>query len=153
MKAKHLAILTFFASLGFFIAGLTNPIMGSKLFLAINRPDVYLWTSVKGFFQDGEWFIASLLFLFTFLLPIVKYLFLGSRLLLKKHNERIHYWLEIVNKWAMLDVFVLAVVIVNLKFESLIIVTEIRSGTTFFIISILLLMTTSFLLSRMQKTT
>jgi paraquat-inducible protein A len=152
MRTKYPILLAFFASLGFFIAGLSNPIMGSKLFLAIDRPDVYLWTSVKGFYQDGEWFIATLLFLFTFLLPITKYLFLGSSLLLKKHNDRIHHWLEIVNKWAMLDVFVLAVIIVNLKFESLIIVTEIRSGTTFFIVSILLLMTTSFLLSRMQKT-
>ena len=148
MTFSRLAILAYLVSLGFFIAGLLNPIMGSKLFLSIQRDDVYLWSSVTGFFQDGEWFIASLLLVFTFILPILKYLFLGGRLFFSKGNPKINHMLEVVNKWAMLDVFVLAVLIVNLKFDSLIIVTEIRIGTTFFILSILLLMTTSYLLRK-----
>ena len=152
MKTRQLALGTYLLSIGFFIAGISNPIMGSRLFLAIDRPDVYLWSSIRDFFSDGEWFIALLLLIFTFALPIVKYLFLGASLIGNRHNERVHKTLEIVNKWAMLDVFVLAVVIVNLKFESLIIVTEIREGTTFFIISILLLMTVSYLLSKSPKT-
>ncbi|MBR9920427.1 MAG: paraquat-inducible protein A [Bacteroidetes bacterium] len=151
MNKKQAAILTYLTSLGFFIAGMLNPIMGSKLFLQFKRDDVYLWSSVRDFYKDGEWFIASLLLIFTFLLPLAKYGFLGGRLFLQRGNESINYWLEVVNKWAMLDVFVLAVIIVNLKFDSLIIVTDIRIGTTFFILSILLLMLTSFLL-RTQKT-
>ncbi|MCB0707695.1 MAG: paraquat-inducible protein A [Saprospiraceae bacterium] len=153
MNTARIAIITYLISGAFFIAGIANPIMGSKLFLSINRDDVYLWSSITDFFRDGEWFLASLLLIFTFLLPILKYVFLGSRLFLNKGSDQLNKLLEIVNKWAMLDVFVLAVLIVNLKFDSLILVTEVRIGTTFFILSILLLMATSALLRKASSIT
>jgi uncharacterized paraquat-inducible protein A len=56
--------------------------------------------------------------------------------------------LEIINKWAMLDVFVVAVLILNMKFDSIIIVSKLQAGTTLFAISIILLMTSSFFTRR-----
>jgi hypothetical protein len=45
----------------------------------------------------------------------------------------------------MLDVFVVAVLILNMKFDSDIIISRLESGTTLFGISILLLMVSSFM--------
>ncbi len=53
--------------------------------------------------------------------------------------------LEIINKWSMLDVFVVAVLMLNMKFDSAIIVSKLESGTTLFAISVVLLMTSSFI--------
>ena len=57
--------------------------------------------------------------------------------------------LEIINKWSMLDVFVVAVLILNMKFDSNIIVSRLESGTTLFAISVVLLMTSSFITRKM----
>jgi uncharacterized paraquat-inducible protein A len=57
--------------------------------------------------------------------------------------------LEIINKWSMLDVFVVAVLILNMKFDSDIIVSKLEAGTTLFAVSVLLLMTSSFIARKM----
>ena len=56
--------------------------------------------------------------------------------------------LEIINKWSMLDVFIVAVLILNMKFDSDIIISRLESGTTLFAISIVLMMISSFMASR-----
>ena len=148
-RSKWLGIGLLTLSVVFFVLGLLNPIMGSRLFFRIKRPDIYLWSSIQDFWAEGEWFIGLLLLLFTLLLPILKFGFLGWQLLRPSANSGFwHALLEVVNKWAMLDVFVVAVIIVNLKFDSMIIITELKSGTTFFIASILLLQLLSFWLNR-----
>ena len=57
---------------------------------------------------------------------------------------RVSTALEIINKWAMLDVFVVAVLILNMKFDSVIIISKLEHGTTLFAISIVLMMICSF---------
>ena len=56
----------------------------------------------------------------------------------------------------MLDVFVVAVIILNMKFDSDIILSKLGSGTTLFAISVVLLMTSSFiagkLINQQEKT-
>ncbi len=153
MKSKLTPALLYLISLVFFILGLLNPIMGSKLFMTFKRDDVYLINSTIDFLKEGEWFIGTIILVFTLILPTLKYLFLGFRLLsitLPKQKST-GIILELINKWAMLDVFVVALIIINLKFDSLIIVTEIKEGTTYFALSVLLLMTCSFILKKMDE--
>ena len=149
---KFIPVIIYLTSITFFILGLIHPIMGTKLFLRIAREDVYLLGSVQTFFDQGEWFLGSIILVFTFILPIGKYIFLGLRLLgvVLPQQKAVSYGMEIINKWAMLDVFVVAVFILNLKFDSLIIVTSLKAGTTYFALSILLLMTCSFILSKQE---
>ena len=64
-------------------------------------------------------------------------------------NGAIATALDIINKWSMLDVFIVAVLILNMKFDSSIIVSKLEIGTTLFAISILLLMTSSFVARKM----
>lgn len=51
----------------------------------------------------------------------------------------------------MLDVFVVAVIMLNLKFDSDVIISEMGRGTNLFAISILLLMTSSFIAGKYLK--
>lgn len=134
--------------------GLINPILENSMLIGLSRKPIYLFSSIKYFFAEKEYFIGMLLFIFTIVFPVFKYFFIGFRLINFQFGQRkwVEILVEIINKWAMLDVFVVAVIIVNMKFNSLIISTEIKVGTTFFAISVLLLMTASFILKRIENT-
>jgi len=135
--------------------GLINPILENSMLIGLNRKPIYLLGSIEYFFAEKEYFIGLLLLVFTLVFPVFKYLFIGFRLINIEFGQQkwVEVLVEIINKWAMLDVFVVALIIVNMKFNSLIISTEIEIGTTFFAVSILLLMTASFILKRIEKTT
>jgi len=147
---KWIAILLLLASALFFIMGFLFPIMRTGFGIGpitLKQDDIYLSTSFRYFFDKGETFIALLLLFFTIIFPIIKYIFLFLTLL--GHRFPKHHFistaLEIINKWSMLDVFVVAVLILNMKFDSVIIISKLESGTTLFAISVLLLMTCSFI--------
>lgn len=108
---------------------------------------VYLSSSFRFFFDKGEFFIGLLLLFFTIIFPVMKYIFLFATLLGKKFpkHQSLSIALEIINKWSMLDVFVVALLILNMKFDSDIIVSKLESGATLFAISIVLMMTSSFI--------
>jgi uncharacterized paraquat-inducible protein A len=147
---RRTALVVLLVSLLFFGLGFLFPLFGTGYGLGpirIYQENVYLFTSFSYFFNKGEVFIGALLLTFTVIFPAIKYIFLfvtlgGIRF--PKHRY-ISIALEIVNKWAMLDVFVVALIILNLKFDSNIIVTRLDNGTNLFAISVILLMTASFL--------
>jgi len=140
--------LLWLAAAVFFGLGLWFPMMTSRLFFKFDRPDIYLWSSVRSFYTSGDWFLAGLLFIFTFLLPILKWIYLGWSIWSGHSQGQLQWWLEIINKWAMLDVFIVAVILVNLKLSSLVIVTSLGVGLTYFALSVLCLQGLSFWLTR-----
>ncbi len=145
---RQVAIVLLFASALFFTMGFFYPLMQTGYGfgpITLRRDDVYMSSSVRYFFNRGEIFIGLILLLFTIIFPIIKYFFLLLTLLDKKF-PRHHYIstvLEVINKWAMLDVFVVALLILNLKFDTRIIVSELKSGATLFAIAVVLLMACS----------
>ncbi|HQW44560.1 MAG: paraquat-inducible protein A [Chitinophagaceae bacterium] len=151
---KPVAIVTLVASAIFFILGFMYPLLQTGFGIGpftIKKEYVYISTSFRYFFDQGEVFIGMLLLFFTIIFPIIKYIFLFITLLGHK-TPRHHFMnaaLEIINKWAMLDVFVVAVLILNMKFDSTIIVSKLESGTTLFAISVILLMTSSLITSKL----
>jgi paraquat-inducible protein A len=158
MKAGNnkrlIAIFVLIASLIFFILGFMYPLLQSGIAIGpftIKSDYVYISTSFQYFFEKGEVFIGLLLLFFTIIFPIIKYIFLFLTLLGKKipRHGAVATALEIINKWSMLDVFVVAVLILNMKFDSTIIVSKLKSGTTLFAMSVVLLMTSSFIARKM----
>jgi paraquat-inducible protein A len=147
---RWIAIIVLIASLIFFILGFMYPLLQSGFGIGpftIKSDYVYISTSFRYFFDKGEVFIGFLLLFFTIIFPIIKYVFLFLTLLGRKmpRHGAVATALEIINKWSMLDVFVVAVLILNMKFDSDIIVSKLEAGTTLFAISVLLLMTSSFI--------
>ena len=148
--SRLIAILVLIASLIFFILGFMYPLLQSGFGIGpftIKSDYVYISTSFRYFFDKGEVFIGFLLLFFTIIFPIIKYVFLFLTLLGRKmpRHGAVATALEIINKWSMLDVFVVAVLILNMKFDSDIIVSKLEAGTTLFAVSVLLLMTSSFI--------
>lgn len=138
---KILPISLFFISILFFVLGLTQPIMRTTMLL-LHKKDIYLLGTFQYFYEEGELFIAVILLIFTFILPIFKYFFLGLKLLniTPSSSKAVNIVIEIINKWAMLDVFVVALIIINLKMNSTFVNAELKMGTSYFAASILLMM-------------
>lgn len=151
---RWIALMLLMASVCFFILGFMYPLLQTGFGIGpftIKKDYVYISTSFRYFFDHGEVFIGFLLLFFTVIFPIIKYIFLFLTLSGKKmpRHTAIATALEIINKWSMLDVFVVAVLILNMKFDSNIIVSRLESGTTLFAISVLLLMASSFITRKM----
>ena len=70
-------------------------------------------------FHEGEYFLFTVLTLFTLVFPCVKLGLLGVIWLEREHDlakvQRLHRWVESLGKWSMLDVFVVAILIVAMK--------------------------------------
>ena len=147
---KGAALIVLFVSILFFAMGFMYPLLQTGYGIGpfqLRTEYIYLSTSFRYFFDKGAMFIGLLLLFFTIILPILKYIFLLFTLL--GHRFPRHHYvstiLEIINKWSMLDVFVVAVLILNMKFDSTFIISKLGSGTTLFAISVVLLMTSSFI--------
>ncbi|MFZ5496356.1 MAG: paraquat-inducible protein A [Verrucomicrobiota bacterium] len=80
-------------------------------------------------FHEGEYFLFTVLTLFTLVFPCVKLGLLAVIWLERAHDlarvRRLHGWVESLGKWSMLDVFVVAILIVAMKSAA---VAEIRLG-------------------------
>lgn len=70
-------------------------------------------------FHEGEYFLFTILTLFTLVFPCVKLGLLGIIWLEREHDlakvRRLHRRVEALGKWSMLDVFVVAILIVAMK--------------------------------------
>jgi len=144
------ALIILFISAGFFGLGFMYPLLQTGYGIGpitLRQDKIYLFTSFRYFFDQGEYFIGFLLLFFTIIFPVLKYIFLFLTLSGKRfpRHPLVSSSLEIINKWSMLDVFVVAVLILNMKFDSDIIISRLESGTTLFGISVLLLMISSLL--------
>jgi len=158
---RTVTLIILLASALFFVMGFMFPLLQTGFGIGpftIKKDNIYLHTSFNYFFDQGEFFIGLLLLFFTIIFPILKYIFLFATLSGRKlpSHKFMTTTLEVINKWSMLDVFVVAVIILNMKFDSYIILSKLGSGTTLFAISVVLLMTSSFiagkLINQQEKT-
>ena len=143
----YLAALLLMVAVFFYYLGLTLPIMSTKkqLIVAFGYTETTLWDSVVYFWNGNEFFLASVIFFFTIVFPIVKFIHLGASLFYPPFKKMklfrlTHY---ISDKWSMLDVFIVALVIFHIKMNSLVVVTSLKPGTTFLALSIILRMLSS----------
>jgi paraquat-inducible protein A len=157
---KIYLLVVLLLSLFFFILGLTHPILETGLGLlkglvTINHEYIYLSGAFRYFINKGDAFIGILLLVFTIIMPLLKYTFLTLAIFNIRFKNRKFFLilLDVINKWSMLDVFVVALIILNMKFDSLVVISNLKAGTTYFSISVVLLMICSFLMKYQQTTT
>ena len=79
----------------------------------ISEVETYsIYGGIESFWTDGNYILASIVFLFSIVFPIAKLLAL-SAILLRRGTETARHatveWLELLGKWSMLDVFIIAV--------------------------------------------
>lgn len=71
-----------------------------------------IYGGIESFWNDGNTILASIVFLFSIVFPIAKLLALAGILLRRGTAAARHAtveWLELLGKWSMLDVFIIAV--------------------------------------------
>ena len=122
--------------------GLYFPILTtkSKIFgFTIRSQDVRLFDSINLFFNSKEYLLAGIIFLFTIIIPIFKYFELLFTMVNHKNKDtKLDRWKYLLDKWSMIDVFVVALIILNFKLNSSVIVMKLMVGTTCLAISIIL---------------
>ena len=102
--------------------GITEPIIKlTQLFVFSDTHS--LASAVLALYEDGEWFLATIVLIFSMLMPTAKLLYLlalGS--LSPEHLRQRHGWLkrlEWFGKWSMHDVLILSLSIVYLRAEGI----------------------------------
>jgi uncharacterized paraquat-inducible protein A len=102
--------------------------------ISFNSNEVNLLDSVKIFYESGDFLIAGIIFVFTVLFPVLKYIELSMGMFSDKSMK----FSADLDKWNMLDVFIVAMLLLNFKMNSSFIVMELRIGTTYLAISVIL---------------
>ena len=129
--------------------GLFSPLFRTeKVFFWID--EVSLWETVSLLFENNEYYLAIIIFLFTIIFPLLKLTFIAVFIMfpVKISLDKFRKALINVSKWSMLDVFIVALLLLNLNFETRFIEMEIREGAIYFSLSIFLSMILLGLLSK-----
>ncbi|MGB3081558.1 MAG: paraquat-inducible protein A [Candidatus Omnitrophota bacterium] len=139
---------------GLLIFGLTLPVLTLEEMLVMKSTFSVL-TGIANLWKDKQPVLAGIIVLFSVIFPITKLSVLlciwGIRLT-EKQRKTIMHWIEMLGKWSMLDVFVVAVTVVAVKFGFMI-HAEPRVGVYVFASSILVAMGTAGWMGRLIEKT
>ncbi len=151
MQSKLIIFSLFLVSVIFFILGLIYPILATKqqvLGIVLKYQEVRLFDSVKLFYENNDYLLAVIIFLFTILLPILKFMELFNRIFTTfRISKKTSCFLHLLDKWSMLDVFLVALLLLNFKMDSNIIVMKLKLGTTFIALSVVTRILTTVLIN------
>jgi paraquat-inducible protein A len=111
------------AALVLYVPANIYPILRMDYYGAYSESTV--WDGCIRLFQDRMWFVAIIVFLASIIVPLFK--LLGLFLLVitakstrwQRERTRIHRFIDIIGPWAMLDVFLLAILVAIVKLEQL----------------------------------
>jgi paraquat-inducible protein A len=87
-----------------------------------------VWEGVKLLWKDGDIIVAVIVFMASILIPLLKLLGLFILVIAARHREKlrsrkqltwIYLLIESIGRWAMLDVFILAVLVSVVKLHKL----------------------------------
>ena len=113
------------AALILYVPANLYPILRMEWYGAYSENTV--WAGCQKLFEDGQWLVASVVFLASIVIPLLKLLGLlflvASRRLHLRRWQREQTWvyrfLDVIGPWAMLDVFLLSVLVALVKLGQL----------------------------------
>lgn len=137
------------------IAGLSLPLMHvhQQLLWKSWQSSYSVWTGVLALWHQNEYLLAGVIFFFSIVFPLAKLLALAVLWyvrLAEDHRTFVLHWLDLVGKWSMLDVFVVAILIVLVKLGPLANVQP-RTGVYVFALAILASMLTTMYVERLAR--
>ena len=142
IRARHFegpALLLFSAI--FLAVGLSMPVLTVKQ-LVVMKNTFSVLSGIEALWKEKHYALAGIIFFFSIVFPFAKLGALGwiwfARITAEKRRKLI-FWLEILGKWSMLDVFVVAVTIVAVKFGFMV-SAEPRVGIYYFAVAIMISM-------------
>ena len=107
-----------------------------------------------GVVREGQWILGFLIFGFSIVLPGMKIAVLFSiwnrSRIFSDSETKLFHWLSLLNKWSMLDVFVVAVLLASVKLGALASV-EAHAGIYAFAVAVVLIMLVTPRVKRVLK--
>ena len=103
-----------------------------------------MFDSIKLFWQSKDYLISGVILIFTFILPISKYIERTLRLITGKEYPT----LASVDKWNMIDVFIVAMLLLNFRMNSSFIVMELQWGTSLIALAVMLRLVSIILIEK-----
>jgi paraquat-inducible protein A len=142
---KILGTMVLAFSIAFFALGMYFPLLSThtQLVFKFGYKEITVFKSIRMFFESKEYFLAIVIFLFTFLMPILEFISLLVRIFWNKTNRLLQHF----DKWNMLDVFLVALLLLNFKMQSNIMVMQLKTGATFIALSVIFRIITITLLN------
>lgn len=142
-------------ALALLVIGVSAPLLTlEKMYFFENT--VSLVSTVKGLFVQKEWFLFTVIAVFSLCIPVIKIagLVLILNLEYAKNSllDKTLHIIELVGKWSMLDVFVVALLLVSVKLGVLAKV-EVHYGLYAFASSVLITMSLSVWMYTLSKKT
>jgi paraquat-inducible protein A len=149
-KKKILGTATLIFSIVFFAMGMYFPLLSThkQIIFKFNYTEISVFQSITMFWEDKEYFLAAIILLFTFIIPVIKYIELIFRTISNKESTKT---IQNLDKWNMLDVFLVALLLLNFKMNSNIIVMQLKIGTTFIALSVIFRILTISLMKNTNK--
>lgn len=121
----HLTAAFSLAALILYIPANIFPILQLQMYGATSQNTV--WQGCQRLFQDGDYIVAVIVFCASILIPLLK--LIGLFFLVASTKARMSRWhklrmwvyrvIDVIGRWAMLDVFVLAVLVSLVKLQRL----------------------------------
>ncbi|HET7596080.1 MAG TPA: paraquat-inducible protein A [Burkholderiales bacterium] len=113
------------AALAFYVPANIYPILRMNFYGAYSESTV--WDGCVALARDGEWLVAAIVFSASILIPLVKLIGLFSLVIAAKlrstrwraERMRIYRFIDAIGPWAMLDVFLVAVLVALVRLERL----------------------------------
>ena len=136
------------------VIGVSAPLLTlEKMYFFENT--VSLLSTIKGLYIQKEWFLFTVIAVFSLCIPVIKIaglvLILNVEYQKNSFLDKTLHVIEIVGKWSMLDVFVVALLLVSVKLGVLAKV-DVHYGLYAFAASVLLTMSISYWIYRLSKT-
>lgn len=121
-KLKHLGFFLNLSALALFIPGILMPMFSltmdvtaqtniSQLSSELINKELSLITTVEELYQDDRALVAVLILFFSIIIPIIKSALISFTYFTKNHSLaiKISNFVNVIGKWSMADVFVVAV--------------------------------------------
>ena len=122
MLRKHLGFILNLVAIGLFIPGIYLPIFSLNMDVVANvangsltseivSKELSLLSTIEELWQDERILVATLIFLFSIAIPILKTTLVTLSYFLKNINlgKKLVSFVNVIGKWSMADVFVIAV--------------------------------------------
>ncbi len=137
LNVRFIYLLLVGLGLAIFVASIFSPLLSiSELYIFTNT--VSIQSALVTLLTEGEWLLFFIILTFTIVLPSIKYTLLvigGLKPNLLSSNK--FKLLEGISKWAMLDVFIVAVIVASIKLK-LFASAETHYGLYLFVTAVLL---------------
>lgn len=139
----------------FFVLGLCYPILVARTTLLgfnVSSESIHLTDTLLHFYNTNDWFMVMVIGVTTIIFPVYKYMDMLNRvwgfITLSELYTRIIAQLD---KWSMLEVFVIALVILSVKSNSSFMTMTVKSGVYFLAASVIVRMLISSYMAFTQK--